>query len=210
MNKPLVKNILFVLLSTITVFSVFKYAASLKEKYDLLITLNQTKEELGILQQEKQNLLADLEKQKELQEETAEENSELKDNIKATRRRLTKLFMEKRAKEKAFEELNFRFSILQAENMALTEEKEQLGFKLSQASSESENLKTKLSSIEELKKAIRELKIKMREARSAPKKVPEPEVLEIIEGNHGYLLRDGKSTFPVKIRIEVNPAPATE
>jgi len=205
MNKPLFKNILIVLLVTITTFSVYKYILSLKEKYDLFIALNQTKEELVVLEQEKQNLLVDLEKGKELQAQLTEDNSELKDNIKATRRRLTRLFKDIREKQASYDDLNDRFSILQAENVALTEEKGQLNLKLSQANSENESLKTKLSSIEELKKAIRELKIRMRKVRTEPKK---PQ--EIIEGNRGYLLKDGKSTYPVKIRIEVRPASPTE
>jgi len=207
MNKPLLKNILIVLLLTITIFSVFKYILSLKARYDLITALNQARDELVVLKQEKQKLLGQLEKGKELQEQFTEANSELKDNIKAARRRLTKLFTEIRAKEKAYDDLNYRFSILKAENVALTEEKEQLNLKLSETNSENESLKVKLSSIEELKKAIRELKIKMRQVRITPKKAREQ---EIIEGNRGFLVKDGKSTYPVKIRIEVRPASPTE
>jgi chromosome segregation ATPase len=206
MNKPLLKNVLIVVLLTITAFSVFKYTLSLKEKYDLFIALNQAREELTVLEQEKQNLLVDLEKQKGLQEMLSEENSEFKDNLKATRRRLTKLFREIREKQNAMDELNYRFSILQAEKVALTEEKEQLNLKLSQANSENEGLKVRLGSLAELKKAIRELKIKMREAIRESKK---PQDI-IVEGNRGFIIKDGKSTFPFKIRIEVNPASTTE
>jgi chromosome segregation ATPase len=208
MTKPVLKNIIMVLLIILTAFSVVRYSLSLKEKYDLIIVLNQVKDELDVLEQEKQNLLVDLEKEKGRQAELSEKNAELKDNIKATRRRLTKIFMEKREKEKTYEELSYRFSILQAEKVALLEEKDQLNAGLSQANSENEKLKVKLSSIQELKKAIRELKYKIRPLIVKPKKPKE--IDEMIEGNRGYVIRDGKSTYPGKIRIEVRPASTAE
>ena len=201
---------LIVLLATITAFSVFKYSMSLKEKYDLFNALNQANEQLTVLEQEKQNLLAQLEKEKDLREQLIGEAAELKGNIKATRRRLARLFTEKGLRDKAYEELSYRFSILQAENLALLGEKEQLSFKLSEAQSENEALNAKLGSIKELKQAIREIKIKMRHARIKPKRPEEQEQEEVIQGNRGFLTKDGKSTFPVKIRIEVKPATIKE
>ncbi|KPK98909.1 MAG: hypothetical protein AMJ95_02230 [Omnitrophica WOR_2 bacterium SM23_72] len=205
MNKSSFKNVLIGLLIVITAFSAFKYGTSLKEKYDTFIVMNQLKEQLDILEQEKQNLLADLEKGKQLEAQLTEENTALKDNIKATRIRLTKLFMEQREKEKAYEELSYRFSLLQAENANLIEEKGQLDLRVSQAESENQALKVKLSSIQELKKAIRELKRRMRPERliaARPRKND-----EVIDGNRGYLIKDGKSTYRGRIRVEVRPAP---
>ncbi len=205
MNKSSFKNVLIGVLVIITAFSAFKYGTSLKEKYDTFILMNQLKEQLDILEQEKQNLLVDLEKGKQLEAQLTEDNALLKEHIKATRRRLTKLFMEKREKEKAHEELSYRFALLQAENTALQEEKGQLSLKVSQVESENQALKTKLSSIQELKKAIRELKKRMRPERliaSSPRKTD-----EVIDGNQGYLTKDGKSTHQGRIRVEVRPAP---
>lgn len=48
----------------------------------------------------------------------------------------------------------------------------------------------KLSSVDELKKAIRELKRRAK-----------------IEGNRGFLIKDGQLTTPAKVKIEVIPAP---
>ncbi|MFH1457771.1 MAG: hypothetical protein ABIG31_01215 [Candidatus Omnitrophota bacterium] len=205
MNKPSLRNVFIALLVVTTAFSAFKYGTSLKEKYDTFVIMNQLKEQLDILEQEKQNLLAQLQKGKELEEQLTEENADLKDNIKATRRRLTKLFMENSEKEKTHEELSYRFSILQAENIALLEEKDQLKLRLSQAHSENETLKVKLSSIQELKKAIRELKTRILPSRMETKKPKRR-----MEGNLGFLMKDGKSTYLGKIRVEVKPAPAAE
>jgi len=86
---------------------------------------------------------------------------------------------------------------------------------LSQASVENDALRTKLSSVAELKKAIRELK---RNKRLQPVPVlrfkpKNPKVMEEaveVEGNRGFLTRDGVSTFPYKIRIEVKPASSSQ
>ncbi|KPK97450.1 MAG: hypothetical protein AMJ95_09015 [Omnitrophica WOR_2 bacterium SM23_72] len=208
MNKSQFKNVLIGLLVIITAFSAFMYGTSLKEKYDTFIVMNQLKEQLDILEQEKQNLLADLEKGKQLEALLTQENAALKDNIKATRRRLTKLFVEKREKEKVYEELSYRFALLQAENANLIEEKNELSERVSQSESENQALKVKLSSIQELKKAIRELKQRMRPARLIARR---PKTIDnFIDGNRGYLIKDGKSTYHGKIRVEVRPAPSVE
>jgi regulator of replication initiation timing len=81
------------------------------------------------------------------------------------------------------EHLNSQFSILKAENNALLEDKQRL-------SQENDEMKMKLSSVNELRKAIRELKLKPR----------------IIEGNKGYLIKDGQPTVTPKVKIEVVPA----
>ena len=51
------KTILIALLIGITIFSVVKYVFSIKEKYDLLGSLNQLKTQVTDLEKEKQNLL---------------------------------------------------------------------------------------------------------------------------------------------------------
>ena len=59
----MIKNnsfILVALLCGITIFSVFKYVATLTEKYDLANTLDQIKQQVAILENEKQNLLQTL------------------------------------------------------------------------------------------------------------------------------------------------------
>jgi len=199
MNKTLLKNTLIVLLLAIALFSIIRYILSIKE-------VSQAKEQVAILEIEKQNLLQELEKEKELQQNLTKENSGLKDNIKASRRRLTKLFREVKDTQKAIEDLNSRFSILKAENTALIEEESILKLKLSQVSQENDSMKVKLSSVAELKQAIRELKIKMRQSIVNQYK----KLTQIVEGNRGYIIKDGKSTYPAKIKIEVRPAPANE
>jgi chromosome segregation ATPase len=90
---------------------------------------------------------------------------------------------------------------------------------------ENSEMRKKLSSVDELKKAIRDLKAKMRQERkkksAAPPvkgKLKEKEKLVapplvshplISEGNMGYFVKDGKSTFEGTVAIKVVPVEAT-
>ncbi len=202
MNKGLFKNIFIVLLISITIFSVFKYGSSLKEKYALLNTLNQIKEQVTTLENDKQGLLEKLGEEKELNAQLNGEVSEIKDYLRASKERLAKLFADYGQAQKTIEDLNSKFSILKSENTALRDEKEKLDTQLTQVSQEKNSLKAKLSSITELKKRIRELKRQMRRVTAH-----KPKARKIIEGNRGFLIKNGKPTYPAKIKIEVIPVP---
>jgi len=195
------KNYRFIfmaLLAGITIFSVAKYSLSLKEKYDLLNSLDQIKQQVEALELAKQNLLQNLEQEKQTQEALTQENLGLKESLKASEEKIVQFganFAD------TAEQLNTQISVLKAENTALREEKGNLEL-------DKKNLQTKLGSLAELKKAIRELKIQMRKVgRDVRKKI---EGIKIIEGNRGFLLKEGKSTHPAKIRIEVKPLPQQE
>jgi chromosome segregation ATPase len=200
------KIILIAFLAGMSLFIIFKYILTLKEKYDLLNTLNQAKEQLAALELEKQNLLQEIEKEKEIQKVFAQENLGLQGNLHASQEELVKLKTDFTQLNKVIEELNSQFAILTTENTALREEEDKLKLELSRVSQEKDDLKARLSSIAELKKAIRELKIKMRQEKVSEVK----EVIKsrkIIEGNHGFLIKDGRPTYPTKVKIEVIPAP---
>jgi len=201
MHKGMLKNILIVLLAGTTIFSVFKYALSFKEKYVLLNTLNQLKEEVAALEDDKQALKEKLGEEKELNTKLDREILEIKEYLKASKKRLAKLFADYGQTQKTIEDLNSKFSILKAENTALRDEKERLNSQLTQISEENKSLKLKLDSIAELKKRIKELKRQVHRITVITK------VGKIIEGNQGFLIKDGKSTYPARAKIEVIPAP---
>lgn len=195
------KFILVAFLIGITTFSVLRYSLSLKEKYDLLRSLERVKEQVDVLQIEKQNLLQELEKEKGLKEQLDQENLRLKDNLEASKDRLAKLFGDFEKTQKTIEQLDSQISLLKAENTALREEKDNLQL-------ERDDLEARLNSLPELKKAIRELKIKMRQVK---KEIEKTGPGTVIEGNRGYLIKDGKSTYPLyKVRIEVVPLSTEE
>lgn len=204
MNKALLKNILIVLLLTIAVFSGFKYTSSLKEKYDLLNKLHRLEQQMASLEKEKLNLLQEVEKEKELQLKLTQQHSELKALLRAGRIRLMKLFRGARKTEEEFQQLNSQISILKLENKSWIEKDDNLKLQFSQIREENEALKLRLNSLAELKKAIRELKQKMRKVNLG--KEEKPQEVKIIEGNHGFIIKDRLYTYPAKVKIEVIPA----
>jgi predicted RNase H-like nuclease (RuvC/YqgF family) len=201
MNVRQAKNykiILTALLVGITIFSVFKYVAALKEKYDLLKNLSQVKGQVVALEQA-------IEKEKELQNAIAQENSTLKDELKANTDKLTQLDVDLQNSQKTIEQLTSQIALSQAENTALREEKDKLTLELTQVSQERDTLKARLSSIPELKKAIKEAKMQIPKVKAMIREITRKR--RIIEGNRGFLIKNGMSTFPItKIKIEVMPA----
>jgi len=160
MNKRTFKNILVILLLSITVFSTIKYLGELKLRHKLQDSLLKAQDEIAVLTQEKQNLLQELGKKKKL-----------KDYLRASINKIERLFHDNAMTQAALEDTNSKFAILKAEN---------------------KQLKVKLNSIVELRKAIRELKAKKRNTPASP-----------TEGNLGFLIKDGKPTIPGKVKIEV-------
>jgi uncharacterized protein YoxC len=196
------KIAVFILLFTITLFSIYKYVSALKEKYELLKTLNEVKQQVQILENDKQSLLRELDKEKQLADKLNEQNAGLKENLKVSITRLTKLFVEVENNQKSLDDLRAQFSLLKAENEALKD-------KTAELTSDNETMKAKLSSIAELKKAIREFR---RQIGKVGKEIQQKtqEGREILAaGNRGFLVKDGKSTAtPKAVKIEVTPAPA--
>ena len=95
---------------------------------------------------------------------------------------------------------------LEDKNKALANKVDKLKAKLRQVSQENESLKAKLSSIAELKKVLRELKRQVRKVSKVSIETKQKGQSEkIIEGNRGYLIKDGKAIYPGKLRIEIVP-----
>jgi hypothetical protein len=112
MNKVAVKNIALILLLGTTVFSLVKYVSELKARYRLQDSLIQAQGEVAVLTQEKQNLLWQMGKEKELKEQLALKNISLKGYLRASKNRIARLFRDN-------ENTSAKFSILKAENRAL-------------------------------------------------------------------------------------------
>lgn len=191
MKKKLLKNILVVFLLAIAIFAVFQYIS--------------LKKQAAILEAKKQSLLEALRKEEDLQQLLAKENSELKENLKTSEEELTKLTGDLSEKQNDIEQLRSQISLLEAKNTALMEEKEKLELELAQVSQENDNLKARLSSPMELKQALRELKRQMRKVSVKIQQRARAE--KIAEGNRGFLIKNGHSTYPAKVKIKVIPAP---
>ncbi len=191
MNKDAIKNLALILLFGVAAFSMVRYVSELKARFRLQDSLTQAQGEVAGLTQEKQNLLQELGKEKKLNQQLAAKNVNLKDYLIASKDRITRLFRDNSKTQNELEEVNAKFAVLRAENRALIDSHKR-------SYMANEQFKLKLSSLVELKKAIRELRTKRSEASG----------LEI-EGNQGFLIRDGRSTLE-KIKIEVIPAKTKE
>jgi len=199
------KVIVIALLTGITLFSVFKYLTTLNEKNDLLKNLNQVKGQIMSLELEKQNLLQTIDKEKESQKALTDENATLKDELK----NLAQVDESLQNSQKTIEQLTSQIALSKAENTALREEKNRLSLKLTQVSQEKDALRARLSSVPELKKTIKEVKVQVQKAKAVMREIAHKR--RVIEGNRGYLMKNGKPTFPVsKIKIEVMPASASK
>lgn len=173
MNKRFLRNILIILLASTLVFATFRYISYLKEN-------------IQELESQKQNLLQELEKERNTVEKLRLNNNSLKSNLQAAHKRINKSFLDLKLSGKRFEELDTRVSLLKAENTALSEDKVKL-------TKENEVFRSTLTSISELKAIIQELKR-----------------LKRVEGNRGFLIKSGQSTAASKVKIEVVPAPASK
>ncbi len=194
--------ILSALLVGITIFCVFKYLLTLKEKYDLIGNLNWAKGQVAALEQA-------TDKEKDLQKALSQENSTLKDELKANTDKFTQLDADFHNAQKTIEQLTLQIALSQAENTALKEEKNKLTEEFTQASQERDALKAKLSSIRELRKAIKELRKQIRQAKVKIKEIIQER--RVIEGNRGFLIKNGVTTYnTAKIKIEVMPVPSSE
>ena len=199
------KIIVIVLLVGITLFSVFKYLMTLNEKNGLMKNLNQVKGQVAALELEKENLLQTIDKEKESQKALTEENATLKDELK----KLAQVDENLQNSQKTIEQLTSQIALSKAENTALREEKNGLSLELTQVSQERDTLRARLSSIPELKKTIKEVKAQIRKAKVIIREIAKKR--RIIEGNRGFLVKNGKSTFPItKIKIEVMSVPTSK
>ncbi|MDD5661631.1 MAG: hypothetical protein PHW68_00490 [Candidatus Omnitrophica bacterium] len=169
MKKPL-KNALILLLAAGSILVVLRYVASLKDN-------------IVSLENQKQNLLQDLGKEKKAVGQLKARNAGLKTYLRAAHKKLNKLLLDLSLAKEQIGKFDLKFSILRAENKALLDQRQKL-------IQENSSLKMKLNSIDELKKAIRELKRRAK-----------------IEGNHGFLMKNGQPTTSPKVRIEVMPVP---
>lgn len=195
MKKEVLKNLFIAFLLGLSVFTVFRHLSVLREKLILADTLKQKEAEVTGLQGE-------LVEQKEAQRVLLQQKNGLRSYLEASKRRLLKLFGEFGKAKGSIRELDGKIIILKTENQELLQEKNRLA-------EENQGYRAKLSSVDELKKAIRDIKTQPRKPKIYVSKVPDKEKT-VIQGNQGFLLKDGKPTPPAKIVIEVVPAPTKE
>jgi len=204
------KLILIAFLLGACIFSVMGYIQAVKDKYAMQDALEDNKIRLADLEIERQTLLETIEKEKSKYAALAKINLTLKKNLKAGNKKITGLFAEIDAVNSSMDNLKTEGSILKAENSAIRAEGERLKLDLVKTLDKEEPvveqpqpvIETKKEVKPELKQEIKAVPVKPVEEKKITRKIEE----RVIEGNRGYLLKDGKSVAFIKVRIEVNPA----
>ncbi|MFH0855651.1 MAG: hypothetical protein V1869_03990 [Candidatus Omnitrophota bacterium] len=146
-------------------------------------------ERVPILENQEQNLLQELKKEKMVSWQLNAENVTLKAYLRSAQKRINKSFTVLGRLEKAVEaadRLKAQYSMLKAENSALLEDRNKLAGK-------NEAIKVKLDSAQEPKDAVKEVK---KEAKPGVK----------AEDNRGVLFKAKQPASASRITIEVVPA----
>ncbi len=125
------------------------------------------------------------------------EKQQLQGELDITMQQLQKVKAELKGTRRQLKSVNGKLRGLERNNLLLLEEKE--------------NLEARLHSLKELKKAIREIKLERRQEKvqkTLVKKQQQKEIdaQKLAQGNCGYLIKDGQSLYPPKVKIEVSPA----
>lgn len=192
--------LIFSLMAGAVIFTSLRYIGLLQDKARLEHELRETKKQAGLLEgqlRQEQELINRLNKEKRLLVNTLKEaegkisqlglkNAQSQEQIFSLVRELEDVHKETEQTAQAMAASQEKLKLLEVQNVELD---------------------TKLHSIPELKKAIRELKIQMRKHRPGikPHLKPRTQISEA-ESNFGYLIRDGISTYRPRIKIEVKPA----
>lgn len=163
-----------------------------------LVLLNTRIEEMRVATQEVQ---AQLEESGVVNEQLSSEIVHLKDNLADKEEKIGQYHTYALLLKKKMDDTG-------AVNKVLAEEDRQLRTLLTRVRLENQELRKKISSVQELKQAIRELKrqrqpvAERRQAARVPA-LPEP---ELVMGNRGYVIRDGVYTYFGRVDIQVRPA----
>ena len=190
--------LLIALLVGINIFFLYQYTQVLTARHNLETDLTASRQETNALKDKANNLQAEVESEKQRRQTIEAE-------LNATEEKLRELNIKLSEAPEEIGRLNTEIASLGENNLALQKEKEELVSRLNILYQEKQALEAKLGSLVELKKAVRDLKAKMFAAKV--KKEKPGDACQLAEGNRGYLIKDGKSTWRSKVRIEVLPAP---
>jgi len=156
--------------------------------------------------QQLQSLGEQLALQKELTTGLKEEKSALSGSLKEAEGKISRLEEKNAGARERIVSLLKDIKGLQEEIARSKEEKNQLEEKLSISEERNARFDASLSSIPELQKAIKELKLQMRKAYPKPALKTKGYREEILAGNSGYLLKDGVAAYRPRFKIKVESA----
>lgn len=135
----------------------------------------------------------------------------LQEELKTTRGELAKTNRDLRTCHGKLDFVNKKISVLRDSNVSLSGSnaaliiaRQGLEHKIATLQEEKRIVETRIHSLSELKKAIREVKLEIRKERTRQQK--EADRWETASGNRGFLIKDGECFYKAKVNVDVRPA----
>jgi chromosome segregation ATPase len=210
--KPTILWTIIGLLAGACLFGFYESAHLLRQN----MTLKETADNLGL---KLASTEFSLKQTKEALDESYQKESELDDELNVAKSKLAKKDEQIQGYIQAIASLSGKLKESSQANIAFSKVYEEMKKQSVRLQFENLEMNKKLSSLQGLKTAIRDLKIKIRDEKSKKRStvVPQKKVLVLkgiersrdvqIEGNGGYFIKDGKSTYNTRIvNIRVVPA----
>lgn len=147
---------------------------------------------------------AKLKKTQDLIVQQKKEKVWLQDELKTTRGELIDTSRDLRACHGRLDFVNKKISSLKGSNAALIIARKGLEYRIAALQEEKRIVEAKFHSLSELKKAIRVVKLEIREEKIKQQK--EADKWETAGGNRGFFTKDGEDYYKPKVNVDVRPA----
>ena len=188
-------RVIMVLLGVLLLVSVWRMVSVEQEKRHVDDSYAQAQQMIEQLKQERAHLDTELGQARQTIESQASDVGGLKGELEQLQERLDQTTLE--------------LSSLQQDHDQLRQQNTSLSSQLSSVMTEKQDLEAKLSSIKELKVAIRDVKRKMWNERLAAwrshiQAVKAADQEQLAAGNHGYVIRQGAPTLGARSQLEVH------
>lgn len=193
--------LMFFLMAGGVIFFGLRYRGALSGQARLKDELSGTKKQAGILEEQ-------LRQKEELIHSINEEKRLLSGALKEAEDKISQLGLKNAQSQEQISSLIQELEEARKENDMARQDLAAALEKAKEIKAQRVELDTKLRSLPELKKAMRELKMQMRKRRPAMRidLKPHKEIFET-ESNFGYIVRDGiPAAYRPRIKIEVRPA----
>jgi len=216
--SPILVGILCVMIG-ISGFCLYQYIFTAREKELLGEQLDRIRQNVRALESEKSALILDIENVRQSEKSLILQNTGLADQVKSGHEKVLELEATLMGAQSNIEALNEQISIAREESAALVAQIDGLKSQITVVKQDNDQMSECLSSIDSLKKVIKELKRKAREERrrknvrvvKRKNEITVPGTAAVVEeislGNQGFIIKNGQATFPSRIKIEVQPSP---
>ena len=188
-------------------FLTLRYINLIQEKKKVESQLKEVKIQVGFLE-------GNLRQETELRQKLDEDKSVLSDGLKETREANLNLNTKNDQLQEHIFSLVKEIESMENHNSRVKEELAQTQEKLDALLGKNIELEARLNSVSELKKAIAELKLKLKTKKSGynyklkPMRFKEEKQSwdeEGINGNSGFIIKNGVPTYKGRVKIEVKP-----